>query len=88
MDIDPRDNAIYVASVPESGEVDLNNSMFGIYKSDDSGKTWKLLRDDELIRISLKIKDLTIDPYHKGRIYLSTMGNGVIVGEPAHLSRI
>lgn len=83
MDIDPRDGTIYVVSVPETGEEDIRDFVYGIYRSSDKGDTWKAIDNDELLRISLKIKDITVDPHHRGRIYLSTMGNGIIVGEPA-----
>jgi len=83
MDTDPRDGTIYVVSVPEAGEEDIKGFVYGIYRSSDKGNTWKAIDNDELLRISLKIKDITVDPHHRGRIYLSTMGNGIIVGEPA-----
>ncbi len=82
MDTDPRDGAVYVVSVPEAGEEDIKDFIYGIYKSIDKGNTWKAIDNDELLRISLKIKDITVDPHYRGRIYLSTMGNGIIVGEP------
>ena len=83
MDTDPGDGTIYVVSVPEAGEEDIKGFVYGIYKSPDRGNTWKAIDNDELLRISLKIKDITVDPHHRGRVYLSTMGNGIIVGEPA-----
>lgn len=83
MDIDPKDGCIYVASVPDTGDEDiLNFKNPGIYKSCDKGSTWIAIHNDLLLNISLKIKSLTVDPHHKGRIYLGTMGNGAIMGEP------
>ena len=83
MDIDPKDGCIYVASVPDAGDEDiLNFKNPGIYRSYDKGSSWVAIHDETLFKISLKIKSLTVDPHHKGRIYLGTMGNGAIIGEP------
>jgi photosystem II stability/assembly factor-like uncharacterized protein len=82
MSIDPADGCIYFASVPGVGDEDIEGFVPGIYKSSDDGKSWFPIHTDDLLNISLKVTSLAIDPHSKGKIYLTTQGNGIIVGEP------
>lgn len=79
MSIDPLDGSIYLASVPASGEEDIKGFIPGIYKSTDKGKNWVPIHNDDLLKISLKVRYLTLS---NGKIYISTQGNGIIIGEP------
>lgn len=82
MSIDPADGCIYLASVPGVGDEDIEGFVPGIYKSSNDGKSWSPIHTDDLLNISLKVTSLAIDPHSKGKIYLTTQGNGIIVGEP------
>lgn len=86
MGIDPHDGALYLASVPGVGDEDIGGFTPGIYKSADGGRNWVPIHNDDLLTISLKIICLAIDPHGQGKIYLTTQGNGVIVGEPYEYS--
>lgn len=81
ISIDPFDNSVYLASVPGVGDEDIEGFIPGIYKSADGGKSWFPIHDDNLCKITLKITFMTA---HKGKIYLSTQGNGIVVGEKTH----
>jgi photosystem II stability/assembly factor-like uncharacterized protein len=79
ISIDPLDNSIYLASVPGTNDEDIKGFIPGIYKSTDSGNSWHPIHNDDLLRISLKVRFLTVD---RGVLYISTQGNGIIVGKP------
>jgi photosystem II stability/assembly factor-like uncharacterized protein len=55
-------------------------SMSGIFRSDDAGRTWLRLNDAE--HQFGWISKLTGDPRVFGRVYLATTGRGIIYGEP------
>jgi hypothetical protein len=55
-------------------------SLSGIYRSDDEGRTWLRLNDAE--HQFGWISKLTGDPRVFGRVYLATTGRGIIYGEP------
>ena len=55
-------------------------SLSGIFRSDDEGRTWLRLNDAE--HQFGWISKLTGDPRVFGRVYLATMGRGIIYGEP------
>ena len=78
MSIDPNDNSLYLASVPASGDEDIKGFSPGIYKSNDRGKTWFPIHNDEILNISLKVTFMSAS---RGKVYISTQGNGLIVGE-------
>ncbi len=80
ISIDPSDNSIYLVSIPASGEEDIDGFIPGIYKSNDDGKTWHAIHNDDLMSISMKARFLTA---YKGKLYISTQGNGIIIGEPS-----
>ncbi len=67
-----------------TGEGNPRNSVSsgqGIYKSIDAGRNWFPIHNEDLLNISLKITSLKIDPHRKGDIYLTTQGNGIVVGK-------
>lgn len=53
----------------------------GIFRSDDSGQTWKRINDGEH-RFGW-ITGITGDPRIYGRVYLATSGRGIIFGDPS-----
>ncbi|HEX3627198.1 MAG TPA: hypothetical protein VH280_17465 [Verrucomicrobiae bacterium] len=55
-------------------------SLSGIFRSDDNGRTWRQLNDAD--HQFGWITRLTGDPRIFGRVYLATTGRGVIYGEP------
>ncbi len=79
--IDKNFNSIYIVSVPGVDDQDIEEFIPGIYKSADNGKTWLPIHNSDLLNISLKITSLNIDPFNKDKIYLTTQGNGIIMGE-------
>ncbi|MEP9410022.1 MAG: hypothetical protein HRF42_01215 [Candidatus Brocadia sp.] len=87
MSIDTADGSLYIASVPGVGDEDIGGFVPGVYKSADGGHTWLAVHNDDLSAISLKVTSLAIDPHSKGKIYLTTQGNGIIVGEPYKYSQ-
>ncbi len=52
-----------------------------IYRSDNQGKTWLKLNDDDH-RYGQRFRTLVGDPKHFGRVYIGTDGRGIIYGEP------
>jgi hypothetical protein len=55
-------------------------SLSGIFRSDDEGRTWLHLNDAD--HQFGWITRLTGDPRVFGRVYLATTGRGIIYGEP------
>ncbi len=53
----------------------------GIYRSDDAGRSWDRINDDQH-QYAFTGQAITGDPRVYGRVYVSTNGRGVIVGEP------
>jgi photosystem II stability/assembly factor-like uncharacterized protein len=52
----------------------------GLFRSDDVGRTWARINDDE--HQFGWIGEIAGDPRQYGRVYIATGGRGVIVGEP------
>ena len=53
----------------------------GIYRSDNEGRSWERINDDQH-QYAWTGQAITGDPRVYGRVYVSTNGRGVIVGEP------
>jgi photosystem II stability/assembly factor-like uncharacterized protein len=54
--------------------------VYGIYRSDDEAKTWVRINDDDHQFGSLSV--ITGDPRQWGRVYIGTMGRGILYGDP------
>ncbi len=59
-----------------------NNNGEGVYRSTDGGKTWKRINDDTQRWGNVNNK-ISGDPKTFGRVYISTNGRGIIMGNPA-----
>ena len=59
------------------GEVE--GQGYGVYQSVDTGKTWKRINDDTQKWGNVN-KRISGDPKHYGRVYISTNGRGIIMG--------
>ncbi len=57
-------------------------SVSGVFRSDDTGGTWVKINDDAH-QYGLLSRAITGDPRTYGRVYLGTVGRGILVGEPA-----
>jgi photosystem II stability/assembly factor-like uncharacterized protein len=57
----------------------------GLFRSDDAGKTWMRINDDE--HQYGWINHVTGDPRIYGRVYFGTGGRGIIYGDPAASAR-
>ncbi len=57
------------------------NGVYGIFRSDDGATTWTRINDDAHQFGSLAV--IIGDPRTYGRVYIGTMGRGVISGDPA-----
>jgi hypothetical protein len=55
--------------------------MSGIYRSDDEGNTWILIKD--AAHQYGTISTITGDPRIFGRVYLGTNGMGIVYGDRA-----
>ena len=55
--------------------------VWGIYRSDDAGFTWKRINDN-LHQYALTNQTITGDSRIYGRVYLGTNGRGIIYGDP------
>ncbi|WP_265442839.1 dockerin type I domain-containing protein [Acetivibrio straminisolvens] len=66
--------AIYI-----TGKVD---DVLGFFRSDDAGKTWVRINDDEHGYGAVDTA-ITGDPRVYGRVYIATNGRGIVYGEPA-----
>ena len=53
----------------------------GVFRSDDVGKTWIKLHDDQWGFAELRA--LTGDPNRFGRVYLGVHGRGILYGDPS-----
>ena len=58
------------------------NNVRGIFRSDDAGATWIRINDDQHQYASTNAA-ITGDPRVFGRVYVSTNGRGIIVGDPS-----
>lgn len=58
------------------------NNVTGVFRSDDSGQQWVKINDDAH-QYGLLGRAITGDPRTYGRVYLGTVGRGIIVGEPS-----
>jgi xyloglucan-specific exo-beta-1,4-glucanase len=54
----------------------------GLFRSDDAGASWVRINDDAH-QYASKSAAITGDPRVYGRVYVSTNGRGIILGEPA-----
>nr|2CN3_A Chain A, BETA-1,4-XYLOGLUCAN HYDROLASE [Acetivibrio thermocellus]2CN3_B Chain B, BETA-1,4-XYLOGLUCAN HYDROLASE [Acetivibrio thermocellus] len=66
--------AIYI-----TGKID---NVLGFFRSDDAGKTWVRINDDEHGYGAVDTA-ITGDPRVYGRVYIATNGRGIVYGEPA-----
>jgi photosystem II stability/assembly factor-like uncharacterized protein len=55
--------------------------VWGIYRSDDAGSSWKRINDDRH-QYALTNQTITGDPRIYGRVYFGTNGRGIIYGDP------
>lgn len=61
---------------------ECNNNGEGVYRSTDGGNTWKRINDDTHRWGNVNSK-ISGDPKTFGRVYISTNGRGIIMGNPA-----
>jgi hypothetical protein len=54
------------------------------FRSDDAGRTWVRIDDDQHQYASADVPLIIGDPRIYGRVYFTTGGRGVIYGDPAH----
>ena len=59
------------------------SGVWGIYRSDDAGFTWRRINDNRH-QYALTNSTITGDPRIYGRVYFGTNGRGIIYGDPAH----
>ena len=59
------------------------SGVWGIYRSDDAGFTWKRINDNRH-QYALTNSTITGDPRIYGRVYFGTNGRGIIYGDPAN----
>ncbi len=57
--------------------------VWGIYRSDDAGFTWRRINDNQH-QYALTNSTITGDPRIYGRVYFGTNGRGIIYGDPAN----
>jgi photosystem II stability/assembly factor-like uncharacterized protein len=57
------------------------SGVWGIYRSDDAGFTWKRINDNQH-QYALTNSAITGDPRIYGRVYFGTNGRGIIYGDP------
>lgn len=57
-------------------------NQFGIYRSDDNGRSWVRINDDQHQFGSANVT-ITGDPRVYGRVYVGTNGLGIVIGDPA-----
>ena len=57
--------------------------VWGIYRSDDAGFTWRRINDDRH-QYALTNQTITGDPRIYGRVYIGTNGRGIIYGDPVN----
>jgi photosystem II stability/assembly factor-like uncharacterized protein len=60
--------------------------VYGFYQSIDEGENWIRINDDE--HQFLGIRAFTADPNVFGRVYLGTVGRGIIYGQPKNETSI
>ena len=58
------------------------SGVWGIYRSDDSGLSWRRINDNHH-QYALTNTTITGDPRIYGRVYFGTNGRGIIYGDPA-----
>ncbi len=58
------------------------NGQIGLYRSDDTGKTWIRINDDDT-DFARSHRTIAGDPREYGRLYIGTEGRGVVYGEIA-----
>ena len=64
-------------------EGDDGENGYGIYKSEDKGKTWLRINDDQHKFGNLNPKYITGDSNVYGRVYFCTDGRGIVMGDIA-----
>jgi photosystem II stability/assembly factor-like uncharacterized protein len=69
------------ASDPALYLVGVANGVRGILRSNDYGRTWVRINDDQH-QFGL-IGQITGDPKQYGRVYVGTFGRGIVYGDPA-----
>lgn len=70
--------AVYVHATPEAG------GRFGIWRSTDGGRHWKLLTEDPG-GLGAQVNVVAGDPDVPGRVYVGFAGNGVVYGDDTTL---
>lgn len=68
-------NTLYMYGKPNSDDLE------GIYRSTDAGKTWVLINSDHLYGGTGNGNFLVGDMNEYGKVYMSTVGCGIVVGE-------
>ncbi len=70
-------NTLYMYGKPEKDDPE------GIYRSQDSGKTWVCINTDHLYGGTGNGNYLVGDMNEFGKVYMSTVGCGIVYGEPS-----
>jgi hypothetical protein len=56
------------------------NNITGIFRSDDAGRTWVRINDDQH-QYGTRFRCLCGDPRVFGRVYVGTDGRGIVYGD-------
>lgn len=73
-----RDSGLCIYKSADGGE-----NGYGIYRSEDKGKSWLRINDEQHLFGNLNPKYITGDSNVYGRVYFCTDGRGIVMGDVA-----